>query len=97
MFQHILAPDVDNECDAWFKCSNISEVLLRANAEIRVTSLYRLLDFRNNVLKRKLIRENVVPGKRTSRLRKIQRHLPKLSITELGGSGNRYREKPDRR
>src|SRR5215467_7786575 len=97
MLQHILAPDVDNECDAWFECSNVGEVLLWADAEIRATRLHYLFDFRNNVLKRELIRENVVPGKGTSRLRETQRHLPELWITDLDGSRNRYGEKPDRR
>src|SRR5215470_1368013 len=97
MLQHILAPDVDNECDAWLECSNIGEVLLWADAEIRATRLHQVLNFRNNVLKRKLIRKDVVPGKGTSRLRESQRHLPELWIADLDGSGNRYYDKPGRR
>src|SRR2546421_9526621 len=83
----IAAPHVDDEGDLRAERGDVSEILLRADAQISPARLRRARQIGNDVLKPELVREKVVRTKRAVRLREVGDEPPEFLIPELRREG----------
>src|SRR4029453_17956972 len=56
----IAVPDIDDECHRWFERRDVREVLLGAHAHVNAALLGNVEELRNDVLKRRLVGQQVV-------------------------------------
>ncbi len=76
MLDHVFPPNIDDECDLRPQRRDVSEILLRRNAEIHAAGRYPFQKIRKDLLESHLIRHEHLKSKRAARLREIGNHLP---------------------
>jgi hypothetical protein len=84
MEQHVVAPDVDDEGNRRFERRDVGEVLFGSHAQVR-TRPRRLLQLGNDLLKRGLVRDQVVVAERPAGFRRARNQAPELFIGQARG------------
>src|SRR5215831_12814252 len=89
MLHRVLSPDVDNHSDARLEIHDVGKILFRANAEVRAVWRERPLERRDDVLKRLLVRDEILGRKISALLRHGGKEPPELTIAERVGKSRR--------
>ena len=80
VLQHVLPPDVGDECDLWLKRQNICEILIGADTEVDTAGLELLGQSRNHVLERFFIRNEIIRPEISAGLREFGNQPPELDV-----------------
>src|SRR5262249_15721686 len=84
VFEHVVAPDIQDETDARLKCRYICKVLLRSHAEIDAAGVDLLLQDGNDGLKRIFVRHQL-QLKTAACFGKVRDDSPKFLIGQCRG------------
>src|SRR3954453_19175363 len=94
MVDHVLAPDVDDERDPRPERDEVGEVLIGSDTDVHAAGAYGALELRDHVLKRSLVRDEVVGPEKAARLREVGDQPPERRVAQTGGNLWHRRRRP---